>query len=49
MDEFYRITRNQQVFNDLLVKMKGEEVDIVEVSETIEEIGEELGLEWKIG
>ena len=49
LDEFYRITRNQQVFNDLLVKMKGEEVDIVEVSETIEEIGEELGLEWKIG
>ena len=49
LDEFYRITKGIPVFNEMMVNTKDEEVDIVEICETIREIGEDLGLEWKIG
>ena len=49
LDEFYRITKGIPAFNEMMVNAKDEDVDIVEICETIRETGEELGLEWKIG
>lgn len=48
LDEFYRMTKYSSAFNELIINTKDEDVDIVEISEMIEDIGDELGLEWRI-